>query len=76
MTKNTYRTIYYKVVIEWCKYPFHQEIERKYVEFSYTKKKFRPIEGLEMDSDTSIEEKTAYLRGKLKIHPIKVEKIK
>lgn len=68
-------TIYYKVIIEWQKYPMNDCIDKNYCLFSYSKKKFIPIEGLEMDSDTSLQEKEEYLKKELKVRKIKIEKI-
>lgn len=69
-------TIYYRVIEVWCKYPFHQEIDYRYCEFSYSKKKFKVIENIRMDSNTSIKEKEDYLKGKLNLKKIIVLKIK
>lgn len=69
-------TIYYKIIIEWQKYPMNDCIDKKYCLFSYSKKKFRPIEGLEMDSDTSLQDKEEYLKEELKVRKIQIEKIK
>ncbi|TDQ79533.1 hypothetical protein CLV99_0975 [Sphingobacterium yanglingense] len=69
-------TIYYKVIIKWQKYPMNDCIDKKYCLFSYSKRKFKAIEGLEMDSNTSIQEKIDYLKLKLKVRKIQIEKIK
>lgn len=68
--------IYYKVVEVWCSYPWHNEIDYRYVEFSYSKKKFKAIPELKMESDTSIEEKENYIKEQLKIKKVKIIKIK
>lgn len=68
--------IYYKVIIEWQKYPFNDCIDKKYCLFSYSRKKFKAIEGLEIDSNTSIQDKINYLKTELKIRKIQIEKIK
>lgn len=69
-------TIYYRVVEVWCDYPFHQEIDYRYCEFSYSKRKFKAIENLRMDSNTSIQDKEDYLKEKLKLKKVIVLKVK
>lgn len=70
-------TIYYKIFEEWAKYPFHQEIERRFCVFSISKKNFSKGEiNFTMDSDTSIEQKKEALEAFLNMRNIKVEKIK
>lgn len=68
--------IYYRVITEWCKWPFNNEVDKRYCVFSYSKKRFSPIDGIEMDSDTSIKEKEEYLKQKLNLKKVTVEKIK
>ncbi len=75
---------FYKVVEIWAKYPFSDEIEERYVEFYELGKKKpsgkRPLlklNGLRMDSATSIKDKEDYLKtqinptGKFTIQKIK-----
>ena len=69
-------TIYYKVIEVWCDYPFHQEIDYRYCIFSYSKRKFKIIENLQMDSKTSIQEKEDYLKEKLNLKKVTVLKAK
>jgi hypothetical protein len=70
-------TIYYKVHIEWAPYPWHDEIDDKYVVFyRRKKKKFIMIPELRMESNTSIEEKKLYLMKKLNVKQVNVIKIK
>ena len=68
--------VYYKVIEVWGKYPFHQEIDCRYCEFSFSKKKFKAIQNLKMDSNTSIKDKEEYLKEKLKIKKVTVLKLK
>ncbi|OCK53194.1 hypothetical protein BA768_01165 [Chryseobacterium sp. CBo1] len=68
-------TIYYRVIEVWCKYPFQDTIDYRYVEFSYTKKKFKSID-LKMDSNTSIKEKEEFLKDRLGLKKVTVIKIK
>jgi len=74
-------TIYYKVHVIWCKYPFQDVIDEKYVKF-YRKVKnkgsnrFQMILELEMKTNTTIEEKKEYLRKELNERNINVIKIK
>ncbi len=75
--KHTYRTIYYRIIIVWCKWPFQDEVDEKYVEFYVKRKKrFNSILGLKMESNTSIEDKVKYLREKLVVKKLTVIKIK
>ena len=59
----------------WCKYPWHNEIEEQYCVFSYSKKKFIPIDNLRIDTNTSIKEKKDYLMQSLNIKKVKVIKL-
>ena len=68
-------TVYYKVIEEWCKYPFQSEIEERYCLFSFSRKKFKEILNLKMDSNTSIEDKEDYLKEQLNINKVKVIKL-
>lgn len=68
-------TVYYKVVEEWCKYPFQSEIEERYCLFSFSRKKFKIINNLRIDSNTSIQDKEIYLKEQLNINKIIVIKI-
>ncbi len=68
--------IYYKVIIVWSKYPFQDEVDEKYCEFYTSKVKRKVIEGLRMDSNTSIQEKEAYLKEKLNLKRVTVKKLK
>ncbi len=67
--------IYYRVIEVWCDYPFQDTIDRRYCVFSYKKRPFTPI-GLQMPSDTSIKEKEEFLKSKLNLKKVIVEKIK
>ena len=70
-------TIYYKVTIVWCKYPFHDVIDYKHVEFyEKVKKKYVKISNLKMESNTSIEEKKEYICKELEINKVNIVKIK
>lgn len=53
--------IYYRVVTVWCKYPFNSVIDERYCEFSFASKKWKTIDGLKINSNTTIEEKQEYL---------------
>lgn len=68
--------IFYKIIEVWCKYPFQQEIDYRYCEFSYSKKTFRKIKGLKLRSDTSIHEKETYLKKELNLKKLTVQKVK
>lgn len=67
--------IYYKVIEVWCKYPFQAEIDYRYCVFSYSKKKFKQIPDLIMDSTTSIKEKEEYLKLSLNLKKVEVIKL-
>jgi hypothetical protein len=67
--------IYYKVTEVWCDYPFHTEIDYRYCTFSFSKKKFKQITDLIMDSTTSIKEKEEYLKMKLNLNKVEVIKL-
>jgi hypothetical protein len=67
--------IYYKVVEVWFKYPFQSEIDYRYCVFSFSKKKFKQISDIIMDSTTSIKEKEEYLKLKLDLKKVKVIKL-
>lgn len=54
-------TIYYRIVTVWCKWPFNDEVEDRYIEFSKSKNKFEPIEGLRMKTGLPPSEKVKYL---------------
>lgn len=71
------KTIFYKVVDIWCKYPFQQEIDYRYVEF-YEKrgKKFFIIHTPFLLSNTTIQEKETFLKENLGFESVKVLKIK
>lgn len=73
--------IYYKIEITWCKFPFQNEVYEKFVEF-YEKtkgkgsKKFKKIEGLRMETSTSIKEKEEYIKNELQLKKVTITKIK
>lgn len=67
--------VYYKVVEVWCDYPFQTEIDYRYCIFSFSKKKFKQITDIVMDSTTSIKEKEDYLKIKLDVKKINVIKL-
>jgi len=67
--------IYYKVIEVWCNYPFQHEIDYRYCIFSYSKRKFKQINGLRIDSNTSIKDKEEYLQKELKLKSVKVIKL-
>ena len=67
--------IYYKVIEVWCDYPFQHEIDYRYCVFSYSKKKFKKIPDIIMDSKTSIKEKEDYLKMKLNLKKVEVFKL-
>jgi len=70
-------TIYYKIIIIWCKYPFQDVIDEKYVEFyQRVKNKFIRIDSLKMESNTSIKEKEEYLKTELSIKKVNIVKLK
>lgn len=70
-------TIYYKIIIIWCKYPFQDVVDEKFVEFYYRKKKkFIKIDSLKMDSNTTIKEKEEYLKTELSIKKVNIVKLK
>jgi len=69
--------VFYKVVIEWCKYPFHNEIEDKYAEFFIkNKKKYLKLHSLKIGSNTTIKQKLNYLKENYSEKVIKVIKMK
>lgn len=67
--------IYYKVIEVWWKYPFQSEIEYRYCVFSYSKRKFKEIPNLTMDSTTSIKEKEEFLKSNLSLKKVEVIKL-
>lgn len=67
-------TIYYRVFDEWCDYPFQDTIEERYCLFSFSRKKFKEILNLKINSNTSIKEKEEYLKEQLNIKTVKVIK--
>lgn len=67
--------IYYKVTEVWCKYPFQNEIDYRYCTFSFSKKKFKQITDLIIDSTTSIKEKEEYLKLKLNLNKVNIIKL-
>lgn len=67
--------VYYKVFEVWCKYPFQSEIEERFCLFSFSRKKFKEILNLKIDSNTSIKEKEDYLKERLDINKITVIKL-
>lgn len=67
--------IYYKVIEVWCSYPFQDTIDYRYCIFSFTKKPFRDID-LKLNSNTTIKEKEDFLKEKLGLKKVSVEKIK
>lgn len=75
------KTIYYKIIITYCDYPFMEIIDEKYVEF-YEKtkskglKRYKKIDGLRIDSNTSIEEKKEYLKKELSLNEVDIIKLK
>ena len=68
--------IYYKVFEVWNVYPFQSEIEERYCLFSFSRRKFKEILNLKIDSNTSIKEKEDYLKEKLNVNKVTVFKIK
>lgn len=68
--------IYYRVIEVWCEYPFQDIIDHRYCEFSYSKRKFKRIEGLTFDSDTQLIEKEEYLKKELNLKRVALQKIK
>ncbi len=68
--------IYYNVITIWCKYPFQDVVDEKYVEFSYSKRKFKAIKNLKIDSNTSVKDKEDYIKKELNLKKFKIEKIK
>jgi hypothetical protein len=69
-------TIYYKTFEVWCDYPFQDMIDYRYCEFSYSKRKFKKIDGLNFDSNTSLEEKINHLKKELNLKNVSLIKIK
>lgn len=68
-------TVYYKVVEVWCKFPFQSEIEERYCLFSFSRKNWKTIRSLGINSNTSIKEKESYLKEQLSIKRVTVIKI-
>lgn len=70
-------TIYYKIHTIWCRFPFQDVIDEKYVKFyRKVKNKYIMIPQLEIESNTSIEEKKEYIRKELNIKRVNIIKIK
>lgn len=69
-------TIYYRVIEVWCKYPWQDTIDYRYCEFSYSKRKFKAIENLRLDSNTSIKDKEDFLKKELNLKKVIVLKVK
>lgn len=75
------KTIYYKVVTIWHPYPYTQIVDEKYCEF-YEKtklkgsKQYKKIDGLKMDSNTTIQEKETYIKEKLELEKVEIIKLK
>ena len=67
--------IYYKVIEVWCEYPFQDTIDHRYCIFSFTKKPFKDVD-LKLESNTSIKDKEDFLKERLGLKKVIVEKIK
>jgi len=71
------KTIYYKLITVWHKYPWQTEVNYRYVEFyDKVKKKYVKLEGLSIEPTTSIKQKEDYLKQELKLDKVKVIKLK
>jgi hypothetical protein len=68
-------TMYYRVIEVWCKYPFSDVIDERYCIFSLSKRKFKAIDNLRIDSNTSIAEKEKYIFEQTGLR-YKIEKVK
>jgi len=69
--------VFYKMHIEWCKYPWHNEIEFKCVElFIKQKKNYIKLHSLRMETNTTIKDKLNYLKENYSDKVKKVTKIK
>lgn len=68
-------TVYYKVIEVWCKYPWQNEIEERYCLFSFSRKKFKEIRPLKIDSNTSIKDKEDYLKEQLSVNKVTIVKL-
>jgi len=68
-------TVYYKVIEVWCSYPWQSEIEERFCLFSFSRKKFKEILGLKLDSNTSIKDKEEYIKKQLDLKTVKIIKI-
>jgi len=67
--------IYYKVIEVWCSFPFQDIIDHRYCIFSFSKKPFRDL-NLKLESSTSIKDKEQFLKERLSLKKVTVEKLK
>lgn len=67
--------VYWKTIEVWCKYPFQQEIERRYIEYSTSKKKFYKNVFLESDNQLTMIEREKLVKEKLKVKSVKLIRI-
>lgn len=65
--------VYYRIVTVYGKYPFNQDIEDRYLEFSLSKRKWKTIEGLNMKTTVHPEERIMVVSEHLKSR-VKLEK--
>lgn len=68
--------IYYKRETIWCKYPWQSEVDRTWVDYSKSKKKFSKQIFLSSNVDLDMKERTEHVATALGIKPNKVKLIK
>lgn len=66
--------IYYKRNDTFCKYPWHQEIDERIVEFSLNKRRFKPF--MKTDASIDMKERKKLVANHLKINVKKINLIK
>ena len=69
------KNIYWKSLTIWCKYPWHQEVDRKIIQYSTSKKKFDQNIFLESDNQLTMHERTLLVSETLgqKINLIRIK---
>lgn len=68
--------VYYNKVTVFCKYPFNQEVDYRYVRYSTSKRKFNKKIFMETDVALSIHERKKAVSEKLNIKESSIKLIK
>lgn len=71
------KTIYWKKIDVWCKYPFQQEIDYRYIEF-YSSKKCSHKHKYEFTCDSQIvgNERVKFVAKQLNLSPKNIKLVK